>query len=55
MSVTMKKLMSFNHDSTLLGQAPELGHRREPDCIHGLEVELNLTSKAGFGGTVKIK
>lgn len=39
MSVTMKKLMSFIHDSTLVEQAPELSHSRVQHCVGDMEVE----------------
>lgn len=39
MSVTMKKLLSFIHESTLVEQAPELGHSRVQHCIDDMEME----------------
>lgn len=35
----MKKLLSFIHESTLVEQAPELGHSRVQHCIDDMEME----------------
>lgn len=39
MPVTMKKIMYFIHDSTLVEQAPEVRHSRVQHCIGEMEMQ----------------